>query len=162
WAIGDTSATGTGNTFVTFEGSNLSGVGIRPLAVSEYATAIPTAANTSTLSTANVRLNAPGAVNSPATVNSLILNSASAGGTVGGSGILTLTAGAVLATGGGAAADSISVNLLDVGANGGYFFANDNLGVSSTVLGTNGLTKAGAGTLVLSGPTAISGPYSVA
>jgi autotransporter-associated beta strand protein len=162
WAIGDTSATGTGNTFVTFEGGSLSGVGIRPLAVSEYATTITPQAFASSVSTANVRLSAAvTGLNSPVTVNSLILNSAGGSGSVAGTSVLTVTSGAIL-TAGGAANGGIGVNQLDFGPNSGYFFVNDNLTVTATVVGSGGLTKAGGGTLALNGSTAINGGYNVA
>ncbi|MFO0810693.1 MAG: autotransporter-associated beta strand repeat-containing protein [Gemmataceae bacterium] len=161
YAIGDTTDTGLGSTFVTFESSQLSGVGIRPLATSEYATAIAATPNSATVNAQNVRLGSATTLTTPATINALHLN----GGTVGGS-PLAVTSGAILST--GVAATSIDTQSLNLGTTTGFFFVNNALTVSGSLLGANNVsgavafTKAGPATLTLSGTNSFSGSVAIA
>src|SRR5262249_55721377 len=103
YAIGDTSASGTGSSFVTY-GAN----GVRPLAASEYLVADLSGA----IPTANVKLDngASGVPAGSVTVNSLALvTSGSNTGSVTGTGTLSVTSGAILCT--TTAAASISTNV---------------------------------------------------
>ncbi|HVK15587.1 MAG TPA: autotransporter-associated beta strand repeat-containing protein [Fimbriiglobus sp.] len=91
--IGDTSATGTGSTVLTYDAT----LGVRPLAANEYAGTVTSGATTP----ANVRLTgAVAGINAPTAINTLTL---AAGGSVAGTGRLNVNANTVLATGAGAA-----------------------------------------------------------
>jgi len=143
YALGDNSPTGNGTSFVTY-GAN----GIRPLADSEYAN------DSFATATANVNVDAPDTLATTATVNALRLQD---GGSIGGTGTLTVTSGAVLGLPG---TSSISTAQLGFGANPIIFQVEGTTTVSSTITGTNstaGFAKFGNGRLILSGPNSYSG-----
>jgi autotransporter-associated beta strand protein len=135
YAIGDTTSTGVGSGFVTYNPAT----GIRLLDVAtEYAISLPPVA-----STHNVRLTTAAANNAAATINSLTL----AGGSVTGTGSLDITSGALLAT----TAPGASIqNSLNFGGTDAKIFAAGNLEIAGQIQGNGGLTKSGDGTLTLS------------
>ncbi|MFZ2540654.1 MAG: autotransporter-associated beta strand repeat-containing protein, partial [Gallionella sp.] len=162
YAIGDTSATGAGIGFVTYNinlANNLANTfGIRPLAVAtEYATTQAPGVN--------LRVTASVSPNATVTLNSLSL----AGGftyTIGSNGVvrtLTITSGAVfsaagvantITSGAGRTTDSLAFGAVEakIFAVGGLTFS------VAPATGTAGLTKSGAG--VLTFLTANAGSYT--
>ncbi|MDB6155057.1 MAG: hypothetical protein JWL90_3510 [Chthoniobacteraceae bacterium] len=146
WVIGDTSATGTGSGFVTYD----PGTGLRPLnPATEYSSTLPGAAATN-----NIRLATTLTHSAPNTViNALAL----AGGSLLGSGSLNITSGAVLNTTNGALIE----NALKFGSAEGIVFAVGDLTVSGTISGSGGLTKSGAGNLTLTSNNGFTGPLTI-
>lgn len=156
YAIGDATAAGNGASLVTYDAN-----GVRPLALSEYATDLVSGATT------NARLGAIAANNvaAPATVNALVISAAGPAlanaVTVTGSQI-NLTSGVLLfsgtATGPNGGTASIS-NDINFGAAEGQVFATftspgaatSTLTLSGALLGSNGMTKSGNGTVLLTG-----------
>jgi fibronectin-binding autotransporter adhesin len=134
YAIGDTSGSLTGNTFVTY-GPN----GIRALnTTTEFATNLTSGATT------NARLTASTANNSSVTVNSLALATGSA---ITGTGTVNVTSGAILNNNSSA---TIS-NTVAFGSAEGNIFTPSALTISGNLTGTNGLTKSSTGLLTLTG-----------
>ena len=93
WAVVDTSATGLGSSFATYDATN----GIRALNASEYSATIATDGSTDGH---NIKLTATGSaltVNGATTVNSLLVDAAATGAhtALDGTGSLTVTSGAV-------------------------------------------------------------------
>ncbi|MDB6174594.1 MAG: hypothetical protein JWL59_3905 [Chthoniobacteraceae bacterium] len=146
WIIGDTSATGTGSGFVTYD----PGTGLRPLNLAtEYSSTLPGAAVTH-----NVRLATTLTHSAPNTViNALALT----GGSLLGNGSLNITSGAVLNTTSGALIE----NALKFGSAEGIVFAVGDLTVSGTISGSGGLTKSGAGNLTLTSNNGFTGPLTI-
>ena len=95
------------------------------------------------------------------TIGALTVNSGATGGTVT-TGTGTLTLGGNVASTGGAANATISGNLA-LGGNRTFTTTNaaDGLTVSAVISGVNTLTKAGAGTLTLSGANAYTGTTTI-
>ena len=114
--------------------------------------------------TATLNLTANANLTASRTINAIKLNSAT-GVTVGATGaafvsggttpaVLTLSAGGIIATGGGS--DAISSPVLAFGTTQAFYSvdASTTLNISSAITGSGGWVKAGAGTLILSPPTA--------
>jgi fibronectin-binding autotransporter adhesin len=160
-AIGDITATGNGSSFVTYGAS-----GVRPLATAEYLVDDLTGA----VPAANVKLDngasgVPAA--SSATVNSLVLaTNGTNTGSVTGTGTLDVTSGAILCTTTAAASISTNVNF---GSTEGVIYCTgfSGLAISGSLVGSNGLTKAGAGssnntTLTLTADNSqLTGPLTI-
>ena len=143
WAIGDTSATGSGSSFVTYDAN-----GIRPLASGEYDTALPAGASTN-----NVSLSIPSTttvtVNGATTVNSLLLTGSPVGSvvTLAGTGALTITSGALFINYGTPSGATIISKPLDFGSAQGFIGTNGVTSDSKGVFITGGIS--GSGGLVL-------------
>ena len=135
---------GNADTFATYDAN-----GVRALLATEFISAI----TDGTSSTDNARLTASGTINSPTTVNSLVL----AGGTVTGSGSLSVTSGAVLIASG---TPTISTALA-FGTAEAVFTTQGNTTVGAAMTGSNGLTKAGTSTLTFTTAPAITGALTV-
>jgi autotransporter-associated beta strand protein len=92
------------------------------------------------------------------TLNALRFSDAS-GATISGAAFnqLTLTAGAILATGGGTNLLTVPVLANAAVQNINHVDASTTLNISSAIIGTGGLVKDGAGTLILSAPAANAG-----
>lgn len=137
YIIGDTSASGTGSTFVT-----LNSGAIRALNTgTEYTTTITGGTSTSD----NVRLTASLNINDAGltTRNALIMTTGTLSNALGGS--LRLTSGTIFNSG----TATISANL-DFGSQEAIIFSQGTLTISGTIAGSGGLTKAGSSTLTLS------------
>lgn len=146
--IADSSATGVGTDFATFDASN----GIRPLAASEYA---PLTSGSSALNNATLA----GAQSVPAatTVNSLRLGPGSAL-TLGNQ--LTINSGAILAQDG--AASTISGGSMQFSREAILHAAGaSQLTISSQIAGGPGLTKSGSGTVTLTGTNTYTGQTTI-
>ena len=129
--------------------------GLRLLTASEYAATITS--GTSGLD--NVGLgSAVSSINAATTINSLRVG---AGGTVSGSGTLTINSGAVLAVS-GANYSGIAVGTLAFGSQEAIIqTAGGDLNISSSITGSAGLNKNGSGVLTLSGSNAFTGPITI-
>jgi autotransporter-associated beta strand protein len=143
YAIGDASATGTGNSFVTYDPV----LGIRPLNTgTEYAS------NLTSGSATNARLTAATANNAAVTVNSLALTSG-----ITGTGTITLGSGALLI-----GTSSAISNNIDFGSAEGQVFSTIGNTISGNLTGSNGLTKSGTSTLTLTGTnTGLTGQLTI-
>ena len=140
YAVGDGSATGTGSDFVTYDAA-----GVRPLSAGEYASGITDGAT----QLDNVKLGAGVTLNLNTTINALLLGS---GGSVDGTGTLTVNSGAILAP--TAASTSISVAGLAFGTttNEGVITNTGPMTITSNInAAAQTLTKTGGGTLNLDG-----------
>ncbi|MFN7560831.1 MAG: autotransporter-associated beta strand repeat-containing protein [Prosthecobacter sp.] len=143
--VGDVTAAGFGNTFVTNTGTTN---GVRPLAAAEYEAnpTAPTAGN-------NVRYTATTAINTLATINSLVLDSGTAINlTATTPGAMEVTSGAILAA--GAANHTIGSSLtLTTGGGRDYTayvpLAAQSLTMDAALTSVVPLVKSGAGTLSL-------------
>ena len=151
YLFGDTSATGTGSSFVTYDTTG----GLRPLAATEYTTL--TAVYTAPASRENV-IAFNGAITAAnPTVNSLLFNTASQ--TLNGTGALTVQSGAIAAVANTVAIGSgfSSVTLGDGTWNEGILTATsgNTLTINAPIAVTGGangtLTKTGAGSVILNG-----------
>lgn len=145
WAIGDAAGSfASGSSFVTYN----SVTGIRPLNPTTEYTAITSAAATS-----NVRVASPAlGFNADRTINSLLLD----GGTVSGSGVITIASGAILQRSGGGVTNPIAFGTAEAN-----IFTIADLELPGTLSGTGGLTKSAAGTLTLSGNNSFTGQLTV-
>jgi autotransporter-associated beta strand protein len=133
-------ATGTPDTFVTYNPTT----GLRPLSLSEFATAIS--------SGNNVYLTSTGTSGSTTAINSLIMGANSSLSIT--SGVLTDTSGAVLFT----AAAAISGGTFDFGSAEGIITVIAGTGqIASKITGTDGVTLFGAGVLGLDGQSVFTG-----
>ncbi len=144
YAIGDTSAVGSGAGFVTYTPAT----GIRPLNSStEYRTTLASAA-----AGENVRVTVAQTLTAAQTINALLIDN----GSIGGSGTLTVASGAILHRSGfGIAAP---LNFGGVEAN---IFAVGSFAINGAIAGSNGLTKSGAGTLTLGAANSFTGPLTI-
>lgn len=136
YALADTTAGGAGIGFAT--------VGATGVAVAATIGGPISAAS----STSNVLVNSTD--NTVGTINSLTISGT--GIDVGGTGTITLSAGAILNLGG---TNAIIADTLAFGSREGIFHALTDLSVTSQITGSAGLSKTGAGTLTL-GSTANS------
>ncbi|HEY5311373.1 MAG TPA: autotransporter-associated beta strand repeat-containing protein, partial [Pirellulales bacterium] len=132
--------------------TNVAGVAITALPAADYVTSLAAAGPTS-----NVKLSSPGWYTSNgATINALLISGS--GITVGGvNDSLTVSSGAVVFAGGGT--NTLSVGRLNLGVQA---FITTDAGSTATISGGvtgagTSLTKAGNGTLVLSGANQFSG-----
>ncbi len=145
FAIGDTTAGGSGTSFVTYSATT----GIRPLSVTtEY-----TANLTTALATSNVRLTSAVTNDVARSINALALS----GGSLTGTGSLTVNGGAVLVSGSTASV----ANSFIFGTREANFFTVTGLTVSGAIGGSGGLTKSGTGQLTLTGANTFTGPLTV-
>jgi len=126
--------------------------GVRRLAAGEMATTI-TSGDTTTLN--NVLVNsAITGIDAATTVNALHF----AGGSIAGSGTLTVNSGTVLAANNGAAgANSLDVATLAFTGGEAIVYAVSDLTISSAIGGTTALTKGGPGVVTLSGTNGFTG-----
>ncbi len=147
WLVGHLTETGLGNTFVT---NTVVANGLRPLASTEYIS--DSTAITGTL-TDNIRFTATAAITStPVTINSLVLDSATAIALTGSASGMEITSGALLAA--GAAGHSIgTITGLTTGGGRDYtIYVTDPTGsltLNSALTSAVPLVKSGAGTLIL-------------
>ncbi|CAN5487560.1 hypothetical protein BH09PLA1_BH09PLA1_24910 [soil metagenome] len=152
YLIGDTSGTGTGNTFLTYVGTNgiggsITGPGFVALATGNYATAMPGAVTDN-----NIRLSTAGFALTPTagTMNSLL---AVSGGTFSGTALQTIASGALASLSSG----SFTINTpMQFGTGGGgnreaivSVLSAGSMSLLGAVTTSQGLTKAGAGLLIL-------------
>ena len=163
YLIGDTNSGGTGSGFVTYD-TDATNYGLRLLAAGEYNTL--SAAYTTPATAENVNaFNGAISTGSSVSVNSLRFNTASQ--TLDGSGgNLVVNSGAVLGT-----ANNVVIGGSFSGVTLGNGSWNEGIVTQTTgtltinapisVTGSGGLTKAGAGTLVLSASDAIAGGVTV-
>ncbi len=129
WLVGGLTISDSGSTFVTYTAEN----GLRPLSYTEFANSFDGDP------TNNVRITATSdtVIDGNATVNSLIL--AGAGGSISGTGTLTVTSGAVLFTRTTGSNSDINVNL-DFGSSEGIIgYLRGNM-INGAIAGTGGLT----------------------
>ncbi len=163
YAVGDSSATGAGTTFVTLDAiaGAPSKVNVRPLAASEFATTLSGDASN------NVQLTAATANDGAVTVNSLMFAANGANhGSVTGVGTISVTSGAILAADPSVGA-SISNNIAFGAVEGQVYTPGaGGLTITGNLTGTGGLTKSGGGTssntLFLRGDnTGLTGPLTI-
>ena len=140
-AIGGTSISDSGTTFVTYTEAN----GIRPLNIAtEFATSITDGVTSGLASKNNVLLSGAGSlatINSATTINSLIFNPVTSAATIDGTGVLTITSGQILLnTANAALGATINVGLNFGGVQGviGSTF-NRTATINGPVSGTQGL-----------------------
>lgn len=147
WAVGDTSGSGTGTSFVTYGATT----GFRPLNITtEYA------ANLTSGATTNARLTASTANAASVTVNSLVL---AGSGAVTGAGTLNITSGAILNT--NSTATIANTIAFPTGVEG-LIFSPSAMTISGAMTGDNGLTRSGSGTLTLSGNNSgLTGTFTI-
>lgn len=157
YAIGDTSASGTGIGFVTYNMEPLTttvntNLGIRPLSIAagEY---------TSTVATnANLRVTTPaGIAGGGTTVNSLFITG---GGTSSLSGTLNIGSGAVYSNG-GVGTNTLTGGTLAFGATEAKVFALTNLTRSNAMTGSGGFTLSGPGTFQQNTAVSAFGGFTV-
>ncbi|HEV7403502.1 MAG TPA: autotransporter-associated beta strand repeat-containing protein [Chthoniobacteraceae bacterium] len=118
--------------------------GIRPLIASEYS---------STLSTGdNVLITSSLTSNTNDTINALVMT----GGTMSGSGTLSITSGTIVARSSG----QISRNI-DYGSREAIFLGDGSFSVDGVISGSGGLTKSGTGQLTLSRANTFTGPLTI-
>ncbi len=153
YAIGDNAVAGTGTDLVTYDAN-----GVRRLASSEYLTTL--AAGNATLD--NVKLTtALTGINSATTANALVLGT---GGSLDGSDLLSLNSGAIVALDNTSIGNTTPGSLALGGAEGCVtVITGKTLTIGSALSGTNGLSKMGAGILVLNGSNSgLSGTTTLA
>lgn len=163
--LGDTSASGNGSSFLTYDTSAGTGGGLRPLAAGEYATLGAGYTTAATVENAKA-FNGTISTASDVTVNSLLFSTASQ--TLNGSGgKLIVNSGAVAATTNNEVIGS-GFSRLTLGNgtwNEGIITASSGntltINTPIDVTGSGGLTKSGAGTLVLSASNLFSGQTTV-
>jgi autotransporter-associated beta strand protein len=162
YAVGDTTANGTGSGFVTYDvgPDGMAGTaddrGVRLLAANEYATTIAQAQANTAVNLQPTFLALSGSL----TVNSLSLASGF-GASVVGSGTVHVTSGALLFGGFSSVASTV---VIDFGTAHGYFMSPSSLFASfqGTFHGTNGLSIAGADGLILAGDNSgLTGPLAL-
>lgn len=137
--------------------------GVRRLSGAEMTPAIAEGV----VGTDNVQLTSASQIATTASINSLHI---AGGGSLGGSGTVTVTSGTVLASGGANGGIGVaSPGVLDFAAVEAVFFTGSDLSVGSVVAGGNGLTAGGPAKLSLlnvgntfSGPVTINGRLAVA
>jgi autotransporter-associated beta strand protein len=145
YMIGDVTAAGLGNSFVTSTTAN----GLRPLVAAEYEanSTTPTAGN-------NVRFTATTAISTLATINSLVLDAGTGINlTAGTPGAMEVTSGAILAAGAANHSIGSSINALTTGGGRDYTVyvtaAAQSLAMDAALTSAVPLVKSGAGTLSL-------------
>lgn len=146
------------NGFVTYSAVN----GIRVIGTGEYAASLAAVAGT----TNNVRVAASENPSAPLSINSLLIQPATSTtavviGTTGDTNTISFptgNAGFVYTTTG-----NLNINTpLNFNANEGKFFVNTgSMQLHNVVSGTNGITKMGAGSLVLNAANTYSGPTTI-
>lgn len=147
WMVGETSATGLGNSFVT----NVNGTtGLRPLATSEYINNDPSITGALT---DNIRFTASTAITAtPSAINSLVIDSGTAVAVTGSASSMEVTTGAILAAGAGSHSIGTISGITTGGGRDYNIFvtaANGTLTMNSPLLSAVPLVKSGAGTLRL-------------
>jgi fibronectin-binding autotransporter adhesin len=156
WLIGDTSATGSGSNFVTYDST----LGLRVLTAAEDTTL--TAASTTAANPVNAVAFNGTVTASGLTVNSLLFSTATQ--TLNGSGALTVNSGAV-ATVANTEAIGSGFSSLTLGNGEGVVTATagNTLTVNTpvNVTGGGGLTTSGAGTVVLAASNLYTGQTTV-
>lgn len=156
WLIGGTTSSDSGSTFVTYDADR----GLRPLSTATEFVGAPTADPTD-----NLRVTTASEINGNATVNSLVVAS---GATLGGTGILTVTSGAVLVN---AAVSNVSVlsTPLDFGSATGHLgYTSNGAIVNAPISGTGGMvfysantSSSSANELAIGGANTYSGDTTV-
>ena len=146
----------SGLSLVTYQ----AGAGLRPLTASEYA---PLVSGQTTQNNALVQ--SLTVVGSNTTVQSLTLVSSGAPTSLTGSGTLTVSQGAVASTGAVTVSAPLAFGgaeaVIHVGGNSFGFPGGNALTLNGGITGSNGLTLAGPGTLVLGGTANPGGPVTV-
>lgn len=156
WLLGDSSATGTGNNFVTYDST----LGLRVLTVAQGT--VLTDASTTATDPENA-IGFSGAVTAPdLTVNSLLFRSASQ--ILDGSGALTVNSGAVATVSSGAGIGSGFSSLVLGNGEGILTATGSNVLTINTpvnVTSSGGLTKNGGGTVILTASNLYTGQTTV-
>ena len=152
--IGDASPTGNGSDLVTYDATK--GIRLLDTAAGEYKTSITDGQT----QLDNVKLTATVGLSAPnTTINSLLLGLGGGVNASGGNPALTLNSGAILSVGG--TNNGINIPSLAFGTNEAILTTLNDLQVRSSIGGSGGLTKAGAGILTLSGANSYSGTTTV-
>jgi autotransporter-associated beta strand protein len=149
WALGNSTSGSTlnsgSNSLITY----VNGVGFRPLDTNtEYVSDINAAASDS-----NVRLSSAQTNNAPRTINSLTLNAFDLSGST-----ITINSGAVAVV---ASNGQVCSAPLAFGAREAIFHTSSNGTFSGVISGSNGLTKADANALALSGANTYTGTTTI-
>ncbi|MHA3772605.1 autotransporter-associated beta strand repeat-containing protein [Verrucomicrobiota bacterium sgz303538] len=149
YAIGDANPTGAGTSFVIYDPTT----GVRPL--TGYVARLFDATSTS-----NVRLTTTEFSSSPKLINSLVLGS---GGSIEGpvTATITIASGAVLSTPQVVGNGTSIRPPLAFGTTEANFFTVGDLAVFGTISGSGGVTKSGAGRLILSANNTFTGPLTI-
>jgi surface-anchored protein len=160
WAAAHNTIGGAGNSLATYDLVR----GFRPLDLAtEYAVTL----TDNSTNADNVRLtNAVANLDGSTQVNALVLDrigSGAAPGSVSGAGTLRLASGALWNVGPASAAGTghVSVATLDFGTSEGVIWSPEGLILDTTLTGTNGLTKAAGGEVILNGTNAVAGPLQI-
>jgi fibronectin-binding autotransporter adhesin len=155
YLIGDTSATGTGSSFVTYDTTG----GLRPLAAGEYTTL--TAGYAAPANRENVNAFNGSITAASPTVNSLRFNTASQ--TLSGSGTLTVSSGAVavvasnVVIGGGFSGLTLGDGIWNEGVLTSTGTNTLRISTPLTITNNGALTKTGAGTVLLTASSTYTG-----
>jgi autotransporter-associated beta strand protein len=157
YLVGDVSASGLGNSFVTDTGATN---GLRPLAAAEYDQdlAVLTAGN-------NTRYTTSTAITTLAAINSLVLDSGTAIAlTAAPTGVLTIDSGGIIAAGAASHSIGSSITTLETASTRDYTVyvtsPAGSLTISSQLTSAAALVKSGAGSLILGAAnTALTDAY---
>ncbi|MGV3531130.1 MAG: autotransporter-associated beta strand repeat-containing protein [Chthoniobacteraceae bacterium] len=146
YAIGGAPGVSNGGSFLTWNAET----GVRPLdTATEYVNSITAAVEIS-----NVRLTASVDHGGSKSINALVL----AGGSINGSGTLTVTSGGILQSGLSVTSIRPSLNFGLAEAN---IFVDQSLTLLGSITGGNGLTKSGSGALTINAINTVSGPLTI-